>query len=154
MITPFEATRVDAMSAAKDLIDSGKLGNQLSQLVMLRTESQNPRQAWVLDQYLRLIIRPILLEMGFNASVHDNPIPNAPLKLANRLETSDLSAMSIYGHGDVIHSQDAQWDEGLSPFEAVIRNSMMFGRGIADNKGQHLINLMALKTLIDLWGLT
>ena len=93
--------------------------------------------------------------MGFNASVHDNPIPNAPpLLLANRLETADLPTILIYGHGDVIHSQDAQWDEGLSPFEAVIRNGMMFGRGIADNKGQHLINFMALKTLIDLWGLT
>jgi acetylornithine deacetylase/succinyl-diaminopimelate desuccinylase-like protein len=153
MPTPFEATRVDAMAAAQELIDSGQLENQLSHLVTLRSESQNPAQAAVLGQYLRLIIRPILLDMGFDASVHDNPIPDAPpLLLASRLETSDLPTILIYGHGDVIHGQDAQWDEGLSPFAAVIRNGMMFGRGTADNKGQHLINFMALKTLIDLRG--
>jgi acetylornithine deacetylase/succinyl-diaminopimelate desuccinylase-like protein len=141
------------MAAAQELIDSGQLENQLSHLVTLRSESQNPAQAAVLGQYLRLIIRPILLDMGFDASVHDNPIPDAPpLLLASRFETSDLPTILIYGHGDVIHGQDAQWDEGLSPFAAVIRNGMMFGRGTADNKGQHLINFMALKTLIDLRG--
>jgi hypothetical protein len=78
MPTPFGATRVDAMAAAQELIDSGQLENQLSHLVTLRSESQNPAQAAVLGQYLRLIIRPILLDMGFDASVHDNPIPDAP----------------------------------------------------------------------------
>ena len=42
MPAPFEATRVDAMSAAQDLIDNGQLENQLSHLVTLLTESQNP----------------------------------------------------------------------------------------------------------------
>ena len=48
MPTPFGATRVDAMAAAQELIDSGQLENQLSHLVTLRSESQNPAQAAVL----------------------------------------------------------------------------------------------------------
>ena len=109
----------------------------------------------MLDQYLRLITHPILLDLGIDASAHDNPIPDAPTCCWPAVaKTSDLPTILIYGHGDVIHGQDAQWNEGLSPFEAVIRNGMMFGRETADNKDQHLVNFMAFKTLIDLWGLT
>ena len=79
----------------------------------------------MLDQYLRLIIHPILLDLGIDASAHDNPIPDAPTCCWPAVaKTSDLPTILIYGHGDVIHGQDAQWDEGLSPFEAVIRNGM------------------------------
>lgn len=153
MALQFEPKRVDAMSAAKELIDSGQLERRLGDLVALRTESQNPAQAAVLDQYLRQMIRPLLINMGFEVDLHQNPIVGAPpLLLANRLENPDLPTILIYGHGDVTHGQDDAWDAGLSPFATVTRDGLLFGRGTADNKGQHLINLMALKTLIDLRG--
>ena len=78
MALQFEPKRVDAMSAAKELIDSGQLERRLGDLVALRTESQNPAQAAVLDQYLRQMIRPLLINMGFEVDLHQNPIVGAP----------------------------------------------------------------------------
>ena len=136
MALQFEPKRVDAMSAAKELIDSGQLERRLGDLVALRTESQNPAQAAVLDQYLRQMIRPLLINMGFEVDLHQNPIVGAPpLLLANRLENPDLPTILIYGHGDVTHGQDNAWDAGLSPVATVTRDGLLFGRGTANNKG-------------------
>ena len=78
MALQFEPKRVDAVSAAKELIDSGQLERRLGDLVALRTESQNPAQAAVLDQYLRQMIRPLLINMGFEVDLHQNPKAGAP----------------------------------------------------------------------------
>ena len=153
MPNPLDLTRVVAMSAAQTVIESGHLERRLSELVALRTESQNPAQAAVFKQYLSEMMRPMLLEMGFDVGLHENPVAQAPpLLLASRVENSDLPTILIYGHGDVTHGQDNQWDAGLSPFAAKAIDGLIYGRGTADNKGQHLINLMALKTLIELRG--
>ena len=153
MSKPVAPTRADAMSAGKQVIESGQLERRLTDLVALRTESQDPAQTAVLEQYLREMMRPMLLEMGFDVALHDNPVLKAPpLLLASRVENPELPTILIYGHGDVIHGQDNQWNPGLSPFATVTLDGMMYGRGTADNKGQHLINFLALKTLIDLRG--
>ena len=54
-----------------------------------------------------------------------------------------------YGHGDVIRGQEDQWRQGLSPWKIVIEGEKMYGRGTADNKGQHTINIAALACVIE-----
>ena len=53
-----------------------------------------------------------------------------------------------YGHGDVIRAQTDQWRDGLHPFTLVEEGDRLYGRGTADNKGQHLINIAALEAVI------
>ena len=52
--------------------------------------------------------------------------------------------MLIYGHGDVVAGHDSQWTGNRSPWEIAVDGDRWYGRGTADNKGQHTINLAAL----------
>ena len=47
-----------------------------------------------------------------------------------------------YGHGDVIRGLDASGTPGFA-LDVTERDGRWYGRGTADNKGQHAINLAA-----------
>ena len=53
-----------------------------------------------------------------------------------------------YGHGDVIRGQETEWRPGLSPWQLTETDGRYYGRGVADNKGQHSINLAALGAVL------
>ena len=57
-----------------------------------------------------------------------------------------------YGHGDVVAGYDDQWDNAMSPWHITKVGERWYGRGTADNKGQHTINMAALKTVLDIRG--
>ena len=54
----------------------------------------------------------------------------------------------MYGHGDVIRGQDASWTKGAGPWTLAADGDRLYGRGSADNKGQHSINIAALATVL------
>jgi acetylornithine deacetylase/succinyl-diaminopimelate desuccinylase-like protein len=54
-----------------------------------------------------------------------------------------------YGHGDVIRGYDNQWRSGTGPWKITVDGDRWYGRGTADNKGQHSINLAALTKVIE-----
>jgi acetylornithine deacetylase/succinyl-diaminopimelate desuccinylase-like protein len=142
-------TRTTALETAVQYFDSGRLQSDLAALVAYRTESQNPAQAAVLHQYLADAMRPRLEAMGFACTLHDNPLAGGgPFLFAQRLEDPALPTVLSYGHGDVIHGQDAQWRAGLAPFTLTDTGDALFGRGTADNKVQHLINIAALEAVL------
>ena len=53
-----------------------------------------------------------------------------------------------YGHGDVIRGLEPEWKEGLSPWTLTERDGRWYGRGIADNKGQHSVNIEAMAMVL------
>src|SRR5690606_11599386 len=53
-----------------------------------------------------------------------------------------------YGHGDVVSGQEGQWREGLDPWQLRAEGDRLYGRGTADNKGQHTIALGALEAVL------
>ncbi len=57
-----------------------------------------------------------------------------------------------YGHGDVIRGLEPQWKDGLSPWRLQQEGERLYGRGTADNKGQHTINLAALDCVLKTRG--
>ncbi len=124
--------------------DSGAFLAELAPLIAVPTESQESHGAPHLVAYLSDHLRPRLEHMGFVCEVLVNPGPGGPLLLAERIEDPDLPTVLIYGHGDVIRGLEDQWDQGLSPWRLVERDGRIYGRGVADNKGQHAINLAAL----------
>ena len=71
-----------------------------------------------------------------------------PFLIAKREESPNLPTILLYGHGDVVYGQDGCWNEGLDPFRTNKRDGLIYGRGTADNRGQHLINLLALQAVL------
>ena len=65
--------------------------------------------------------------------------------LATRIEDAGLPTILGYGHGDVIRGLEEQWTKGKGPGSRRATATRLYGRGTADNKGQHSINMAALR---------
>ena len=52
----------------------------------------------------------------------------------------------------MVNGQTAQWREGLSPWQLTVEGERWYGRGTADNKGQHTIALAALAHTLEARG--
>lgn len=142
-------TRDAAIDHVSNYFDDGQFVKDLAGLVEFETESQNPVQKPELFRYLKEAMQPRFEAAGFTCEIFENPDPSGgPLLIAERHEGGDLPTVLTYGHGDVIRAQTDQWREGLHPFKLVEEGDKLYGRGTADNKGQHLINLAALEAVI------
>ena len=74
-----------------------------------------------------------------------------PIVVGERIEDPNLPTMVIYGHYDVQPGDPIDlWK--TSPFEPIVRDGRMLGRGSADDKGQILIHLAALEALLSTRG--
>jgi acetylornithine deacetylase/succinyl-diaminopimelate desuccinylase-like protein len=137
--------RQDALARAQAHFDSGDFVRDLARRVAIRTESQDPASAPALQAYLADEMVPSLAALGFTSVIHDNPVPPyGPLLIARRHEGDALPTVLMYGHGDVIRGQDKTWTRGQGPWVVSTEGDKLYGRGTADNKGQHSINLAAL----------
>ena len=138
-------TRQDTLAAAQRWFDEGHLLSDLRRRVAHRTESQREGALPDLRRYLTDEIGPSLAALGFAVRIVDNPVAGAgPFLLAERHEGDALPTVLMYGHGDVVPGHDAQWRAGLSPWTLTVDGDRWYGRGTADNKGQHSVNIAAL----------
>ena len=113
-----------------------------------------PKRLRELQRYLKEAMIPLLQTMGFVCEILDNPVDaGIPFLFAERMENPDFETILVYGHGDVIRAQTGQWREGIGTIRNwSIEGDKAYGRGTADNKGQHLINFAALRTVIETRG--
>ncbi|KAA8995175.1 M20 family metallopeptidase [Affinibrenneria salicis] len=138
-------TREETIQASVDYFASGQFRETLARRVAFRTESQEADSGPVLTSYLTDEMIPALQALGFECMLADNPIDGkGPFLLARRMEPEAKLTLLTYGHGDVVRGYDSQWRSGLSPWEVVQDGNVWYGRGTADNKGQHTVNLAAL----------
>ena len=145
-------SRSEAISQARSQFDSGEFRQTLARRVALPTESQNPARAEVLTDYLENEMKPAFEAMGFECRLMTHPLGKAPFLFAQRIEDPALPTVFGYGHGDVIRGLDKEWHEGLSPWSLTERDGRWYGRGIADNKGQHSVNMQALANVLKVRG--
>lgn len=127
-------------------LDSGRFLAELSRRVALATESDaGGTPPLALGEYLEAEIAASLRPAGFECTTFPNPDPRGgPLLVARRVEDPALPTVLTYGHGDVVSGQDGRWSAGRSPWRLSDENGRWYGRGTADNKGQHTVNLAAL----------
>ncbi|WP_166828612.1 M20/M25/M40 family metallo-hydrolase [Brevibacterium limosum] len=142
--------RADLARSTGEFVRSVPFIDGLSRRVARRTESQAPGGGSAARAYLSEEIVPELDELGFESTIHDNPESDEhPLLIAKRVEDPDLPTVLLYGHGDVQFAHDAQWAEGLDPWVLTRDGDRLYGRGTADNKGQHSVNTVALRTVLE-----
>ncbi|MFC3127626.1 M20 family metallopeptidase [Pseudoroseomonas globiformis] len=142
-------TRDAAIAAATSLMDDGRFRTLMERRIAFRTESQVPESMPLLHAYLTDEIIPCVAAMGFSSQILDNPVDGkGPFLIARRIEDASRPTILIYGHGDVTRGQDAEWAPGLTPWRITERGDRWYGRGTADNKGQHSINLAALEQVL------
>lgn len=144
-------TRDAAIARATDYYESGSFKSELAKLVAYRSESQNPEAAARTEslRYLQKAILPRLEPMGFDCEIIDNPDPRGgPLLLGERAEGEGLPTILTYGHGDAVLGQEGSWRDGLQPWKITEEGDRLYGRGTADNKSQHLINIAALDAVL------
>ena len=142
-------TREKAITIANSYFASGQFRNDLETLVAYETESQNPDKFPVLRQYLSQAIGQRLQSSGFDFEIFENPITGGgPILTATRIEDPAMPTVLTYGHGDVVLGQADRWREGLHPYKLIEEGDRLYGRGTADNKAQHLINMAAIESVL------
>ncbi|MFF0945616.1 M20 family metallopeptidase [Kocuria sp. CPCC 205300] len=128
---------------------SGEFFAELAELVAARTESAGGDAAVACRAYLEGAMGPLLEEIGCTWRVLENEVhPSAPFLIAHRTEGDDLPTVLMYGHADVVEGQAGQWGEDRDPWTLRAEGERWYGRGAADNKGQHLVDLAALRMLV------
>ena len=140
--------RQQTLQRAAEYFDSGDFRAVLSRRVAIPTESQNIDRSAVLTQYLETEMRPAFEAMGFVCETLQHPKARAPFLFAERIEDSRLPTVFSYGHGDVVRGLDAEWQAGFAPWSMTNSADRWYGRGVADNKGQHTINMEALRLVL------
>ena len=143
------STLEQALKLSKKLFVDGIFFEQLRNLVQIVTDSKNSRCAEDLVVYYTRGLSNILTELGIQTEIVENPIKNSPpFLIGSRMESPELKTILLYGHGDTVPLQEGQWNEGIRPSDLKIIDDKIYGRGVADNKGQHLINLLALHSVL------
>jgi acetylornithine deacetylase/succinyl-diaminopimelate desuccinylase-like protein len=142
-------TRSSAIDGALAYFDSGAFLADLARRIAVPTESGVAERRQELFAYLEEEMVPAASRLGAAARVLDNPDPSGgPLLIAHRREATGRPTVLIYGHADVVLAEPVRWRTGLDPWLLTVEHDRWYGRGTADNKGQHTINLAALEQVL------
>ncbi|MFN3937693.1 MAG: M20/M25/M40 family metallo-hydrolase [Gemmobacter sp.] len=90
-----------------------------------------------------------LTALGF--STEAVPTAGHPMVLGHRHEAPGRPTVLLYGHYDVQPPDPLElWQS--PPFEPTVRGGRMYARGVGDNKGQHLAQLLAIEAHLAVHG--
>ena len=145
-------TRIDAIARARQQLHSGTFLAELDRRVAFQTESQNPERGDALRAYLEQDLQPAFSQLGFATKLIESPSGKGPYLLAEYRESSSAPTILMYGHGDVVDGMVGEWRDNLDPWRTTTSGNRVYGRGTADNKGQHSINMSALRAVREARG--
>lgn len=142
-------TRADAIDRVRQHLQSGDFLTDLNRRVGYKTESQNAGRQDALRAYLEQEMHPAFSKLGFATRTIESPTGKSPYLFAEYREDPSRPTVLMYGHGDVVDGMEGEWRDGLDPWQTTTIGDRVYGRGTADNKGQHSINLSALRAVRD-----
>jgi acetylornithine deacetylase/succinyl-diaminopimelate desuccinylase-like protein len=145
-------TRTDAIALARQTLSSGEFLSELGRRVAYPTESQNPERRDALRGYLEKELEPAFSRLDFTTRLIESPTGRNPYLLAEYRENASAPTVLVYGHGDVVDGMVGEWRDNLDPWKTTTVGNRVYGRGTADNKGQHSINMTALAAVREARG--
>ena len=93
------------------------------------------------------LLESIFGEAGFNCSTFET---DGFAVFTAELNTGSDKTITFYDHYDVQPVNIELWES--PPFEPTIRNGKIFARGVADNKGEIICRLQAIKAYREVFG--
>jgi acetylornithine deacetylase/succinyl-diaminopimelate desuccinylase-like protein len=149
---PIIVTRAEVINRAGRYLQSGEFLGELGRRVAYPTESQNGGRPDALRAYLEAELQPTLVELGFTTKLIESPSGKGPYLLADYHESAAAPTVLTYGHGDVVDGMVGEWRDNVDPWRLTTKGNRVYGRGTADNKGQHSINISALRAVREARG--
>lgn len=129
--------------------EHGGYFKDLADLVAIPTESQSPTRLPEMRHYLESEMATRLATLGYTSRIFDNPIKGCgPVLLASRVEDPALPIFICYGHGDVVLGMEGRWANSRDPWKLAFEGDRVYGRGVVDNKGQHLVHIAAIAEVL------
>lgn len=120
------------------------LDASIAELSRLVAQPSVGAQNWGLAECAQLVAQ-MLERRGF--AVEIIPTEGAPVVFAERQGRSQKTLL-IYNHYDVQPPEPLElWDS--PPFEPSLRDGVLYGRGVSDDKGQLVARLHAIDALLD-----
>ncbi|MFJ2212734.1 M20 family metallopeptidase [Streptomyces sp. NPDC101062] len=142
MAIPTETQTTESRTTETQVAESRTTETQVA-------ESQAADPVDGLRSYLEAEMIPALTRLGCTTRIVDNPVAGrGPFLVARRHEADELPTVLVYGHADVVLGEAERWRVGLEPWRVVVEGDRWYGRGTADNKGQHTVNLVALDQVL------
>jgi len=95
------------------------------------------------------LVRDTLKNLGFKVELYDTPT-GAPIVYAVLKGKSDKTLL-FYNHYDVQPPDPLdEWE--TPPFQPVIKNGKIYGRGASDNKGNIIARIAAIRAYLEAYG--
>ncbi|MHA1541551.1 MAG: M20/M25/M40 family metallo-hydrolase [Candidatus Hodarchaeales archaeon] len=95
-------------------------------------------------------LQRIFLQLGFSTQIHETK--GQPIFTAE-LNNNCKNTLMFYDHYDVQPAEPLElWDSPPFPKDPVVRDGRIWGRGVADNKGEVIVRVSAIKMLQALRG--
>lgn len=146
-------SRRAALDRVTQHFDDGEFRDDLARRVAIRSTSQVPELRPELYRYLDDEMTGTLKAMDYECRLYENPDPRGgPFLIARRHEDDALPTVLTYGHGDVVRGLEGEWRDGRDPWTLDVDGERWYGRGTADNKGQHSINIAAIRAVLQTRG--
>ncbi|MBF9058644.1 M20/M25/M40 family metallo-hydrolase [Rhodobacterales bacterium HKCCSP123] len=137
--------RDTAVSLARAIAEDDAFREAMADLIAFQTDASDPNAP--LQAYLSHVAQGFgamgFETQGFTSDGH-------PFLLASRIEGADRPTVLGYAHGDTVPGMAGRWAEGRDPWTLTEDSATgrWYGRGIADNKGQMLVNMTAMQSVI------
>jgi len=135
------------LASVFDHIDTERHSSVDRLLDYLRHPSISAHNIGIRDVADRLV--GMLTAMGLETSTM--PTSGHPMVVARWSGAPGRTTVLLYGHYDVQPPEPLEaWT--TPPFEPAIRDGRIFARGVADNKGQHLAQILAIEAHLKVHG--
>ncbi len=135
------------LASVFDHIDTERHSSVDRLLDYLRYPSISAHNIGIRDVADRLV--GMLTAMGLETSTM--PTSGHPMVVARWSGAPGRTTVLLYGHYDVQPPEPLEaWT--TPPFEPAIRDGRIFARGVADNKGQHLAQILAIEAHLKVHG--
>ncbi len=137
--------RDTATALARSIAEDDAFRAALADLIAFPTDASNPDAP--LHAYLAHVAQGFAA-MGFETQGFTSD--GRPFLLASRIEDAGRPTVLGYAHGDTVPGMEGQWAEDRDPWTLTEdpATGRWYGRGIADNKGQMLVNMTGLQAVL------